>query len=128
MKNVDAYNIEGYSIWLEGYIAYLSDSLKNDTKVSLSTFKKNTYGLDYKEMKEEGLSEEEIMDYSRLYDRWAKGALDGAYLMGIEGHRIMNEEFNLIQNDTHRENLDALRFMCYLEEKRIKTVNVGPRK
>ena len=126
MKNVDAYKMEGFEEWLKAYILQLDENLRNDLFVSSGSCKRILSEYNIKDMKREGMSDNDVIDYVRLHKGWIVGAYDGAFL-SIKDSTLFDKNFKLDTNTTYTENLKSLRFVVFMDQRYSKQKrNVRP--
>ena len=124
MKNVDAYQLEGYQEWLEEYKNNLENTFKLDNYSGLMMVKTLVKKF-RKELKTNDLSDDEIVDYARLSFNYENDrSWDFVFTIKDENNeKIIDSDFIINENDNPRETLNALRFMLYLKEKHEKELN-----
>ena len=113
MTNKEAYKFEGFEEWLRIYKSLLKDDLKSDVFVTSDTCKKFLKDFPINDLRNEGMDDNEILDYARLCRGWLVGAYDGA-LFGYND-MLSGSGFRLLNNETHSDNLKALRFLVFLD-------------
>ena len=127
MKNFDAYKTEGFEEWLKDYDLRLDGNLRNDLFVLGGNYVSQLAEYDVKAMKKEGMSDNDVIDYIRLHQGWLVGIYEGAFL-GATSPLLFDEEFRLLDNPTHVENLKALRFVVFMDQQYHKKKYINLRK